>query len=48
MGKEGNMKEKASVLFVDDEIGLCKTMGFILRGKGYEVTTAEGWAGGHR
>ena len=35
------MKEKASILIVDDNISQCKTMSFILRRKGYNVTTAS-------
>lgn len=35
------MEEKASILIVDDNINLCKTMSFTLRHKGYEVTTAS-------
>lgn len=35
------MAKKASVLIVDDNIGLVKTMSFALRRKGYAVTTAE-------
>jgi len=35
------MKEKASILIVDDNISQCKTMSFILKRKGYNVTTAS-------
>ncbi len=35
------MKEKARILIVDDNISQCKTMSFILRRKGYNVTTAS-------
>jgi CheY-like chemotaxis protein len=35
------MSEKRSVLIVDDNISLCKTMSFILGRKGYAVTTAR-------
>ena len=35
------MEEKASILIVDDNISLCKTMSFILKRKGYAVTTAQ-------
>jgi len=35
------MEEKASILIVDDNISLCKTMSFALRRKGYSVTTAN-------
>jgi two-component system response regulator HydG len=35
------MKEKASILIVDDNIELCKTMSFILGRKGYAVTAAQ-------
>lgn len=35
------MKEKASILIVDDNISLCKTMSFILGRKGYRVATAK-------
>ena len=35
------MEEKASILIVDDNISLFKTMSFILGRKGYAVTTAE-------
>jgi len=38
-----NMKKKAetSILIVDDNIGQCKTMSFILKRNGYAVTTAD-------
>jgi two-component system response regulator HydG len=38
-----NMKKKAeaSILVVDDNIGQCKTMSFILERNGYAVTTAD-------
>ena len=35
------MKKKASVLIVDDNTGLCKTLSFVLGRKGYAVTTAS-------
>ena len=35
------MEKKASILIVDDNISLCKTMSFILDHKGYAVTTAK-------
>ena len=35
------MKKKASVLIVDDNAGLCKTLSFVLGRKGYAVTTAN-------
>jgi len=35
------MAKKASVLIVDDNIGLCKTMSFVLGHKGYAVITAR-------
>jgi two-component system response regulator HydG len=35
------MKERANILIVDDDIGLCKTMTLILGRKGYAVTTAQ-------
>ena len=35
------MKKKASVLIVDDNTGLCKTLSFVLGRKGYAVTTAN-------
>ena len=35
------MGEKASILIVDDNISLCKTISFVLGRKGYAVTTAE-------
>jgi DNA-binding NtrC family response regulator len=35
------MKEKASILIVDDNASLCKTMSFVLRRQGYAVTTAK-------
>ncbi len=35
------MKEKASVLIVDDNTSLCETTSLILEHKGYAVTTAE-------
>jgi two-component system response regulator HydG len=34
------MGEKASILIVDDNLSLCRTMSFILGRKGYSVTTA--------
>jgi DNA-binding NtrC family response regulator len=34
-------KEKVSILIVDDNIGQCKTMSFILERNGYAVTTAD-------
>jgi len=35
------MEKKASVLLVDDNAGLCKTLSFVLGRKGYAVTTAK-------
>jgi DNA-binding NtrC family response regulator len=35
------MKGKSSILIVDDNISLCKTLSFVLRRKGYDVTTAK-------
>lgn len=35
------MKKEASVLIVDDNAGLCKTLSFVLGRKGYAVTTAN-------
>jgi len=35
------MDEKASILIVDDNLGLCKTMTLILRRKGYDATSAK-------
>ena len=35
------MKEKASILIVDDNINLCKTLSSILGHKGYAVATAQ-------
>ena len=35
------MAEKASILIVDDNVCLCKTMSFVLGRKGYAVTTAR-------
>ena len=35
------MEEKASILIVDDNASLCKMMSFVLRRKGYAVTTAQ-------
>lgn len=35
------MNEKISILIVDDDIGICKTMSFILERKGYAVATAK-------
>ncbi|MBN1787233.1 MAG: response regulator [Sedimentisphaerales bacterium] len=35
------MEEKTSILIVDDEAGLCKTLAKILDKKGYETATAE-------
>ena len=37
----GSMEKKASVLIVDDNAGLCKTLSFVLGRKGYAVTTAN-------
>jgi len=35
------MKKKASILIVDDNVSLCKTMSFVLEHKGYAVTTVN-------
>ena len=35
------MEGKASILIVDDNVSLCKTMSFVLARKGYAVTTAN-------
>ena len=35
------MNQKANILIVDDNIGLCKTMSFVLKRKGHVVTTAK-------
>jgi two-component system response regulator HydG len=35
------MEKRASILIVDDNISLCKTMSFVLGHKGYTVTTAK-------
>ncbi len=35
------MEDKPSVLIVDDNLSLCKTMSFVLGRKGYAVTTAK-------
>ena len=35
------MEQKTSILTVDDNISLCKTMSFILRRMGYDVTIAN-------
>jgi len=35
------MEKKASIMIVDDNINLCKTMSFVLERKGYAVTTAR-------
>jgi DNA-binding NtrC family response regulator len=35
------MERKGDILLVDDNIGQCKTMAFILQRKGYNVTTAQ-------
>ena len=35
------MDEKASILIVDDNLSLCKTMTLILRRKGYDATSAK-------
>jgi two-component system response regulator HydG len=35
------MKEKSSILIVDDNISLCKTLSFVLKRKGYAVTIAK-------
>ena len=34
------MEEKSSILIVDDNVSLCKTMSLVLERKGYAVTTA--------
>jgi len=36
-----NMEKKASILMVDDNISLCKTISFVLSRKGYAVTIAK-------
>jgi two-component system response regulator HydG len=35
------MEKKASILIVDDNVSLCKTMAFVLEHKGYAVTTVN-------
>ncbi len=35
------MEDRASILIVDDNLSLCKTMSFVLERKGYGVTTAR-------
>lgn len=35
------MEEKGSVLIVDDNISLCKTLSFVLRRKGYDATAVK-------
>ncbi len=35
------MENRPNVLIVDDNISLCKTLSFVLRHKGYTVTTAK-------
>ena len=35
------MEEKGSVLIVDDNVSLCRTLSFVLRRKGYDSTTAS-------
>ena len=35
------MEKKASILIVDDNVSLCKTMSFVLEHKGYAVTTVN-------
>ena len=35
------MAAKASILIVDDNISLCRTMSFVLEHKGYAVTSAK-------
>ena len=35
------MENKGSILLVDDNINLCKTMGLVLKRKGFEVMSAE-------
>ena len=35
------MEDRASILIVDDNLSLCKTMSFVLERKGYSVTTAR-------
>jgi CheY-like chemotaxis protein len=41
ISRKDNMENKASILIVDDNISLCKTMSFVLRRKGYAVVTAN-------
>jgi two-component system response regulator HydG len=40
-GRTGSMKDKASILIVDDDISLGKTMSFVLGRKGYDVAMAK-------
>ncbi len=35
------MSNKASILIVDDNVGICKTMSSVLKQKGYDVTTTD-------
>ena len=35
------MGEKGSILIVDDNISLCRTISFVLKHKGYAATTAK-------
>ncbi|MEM3613151.1 MAG: response regulator [Candidatus Bathyarchaeia archaeon] len=35
------MKEKASILIVDDDVDICKTLSLILEGEGYSVDVAN-------
>jgi len=35
------MEERGKILLVDDNISLCKTMSFVLKRRGYNVTTAN-------
>lgn len=39
--RKSSMKEKASILIVDDNASLCKTVSLVLKRKGYAVTTAQ-------
>ncbi|MEM3770169.1 MAG: response regulator [Candidatus Bathyarchaeia archaeon] len=38
------LKEKVSILIVDDDIGICKTLSLILEGEGYSVDVANSGA----
>ncbi len=41
IGRKEEMYEKKSILIVDDDHGICRTLSFILNKKGYETETAK-------